>query len=170
MLSLGENEGNARDNELQRAVSVPEYQEVRSHQAEKLEALRNAVLNSALPNAPDDDLQLMFLNYVDSMTSWHRRLLRFFESPLDWGSQNNVEYPSWPVGGPPSAVMEVVFPELRERRQFYELLVVELFAKGLIDTDDLHVEVVSPEMFASRVTPLGGQFIKFITSPLDGER
>ena len=27
MLSLGENEGNARDNELQRAVTVPEYQE-----------------------------------------------------------------------------------------------------------------------------------------------
>lgn len=44
---------------------------IRNHQEEKLEALRNAVLNAALPNPPDDDLQLMFLNFVDTFTPWH---------------------------------------------------------------------------------------------------
>ena len=37
---------------------------IRNHQKEKLEALRNAVLNAALPNAPEEDIQLMFLNYI----------------------------------------------------------------------------------------------------------
>jgi hypothetical protein len=33
---------------------------VRNHEQEKLGALRNAIVNSALPHAPDDSLQQMF--------------------------------------------------------------------------------------------------------------
>jgi hypothetical protein len=39
---------------------------IRNHQREKLEALRNAVLNSVMPNAPIEDLQHMFLNFIDA--------------------------------------------------------------------------------------------------------
>jgi hypothetical protein len=48
---------------------------VRTHEHEKLEALRNAVMSSALPDAPDDTLQQIFLNHVDSLTPWHLRIL-----------------------------------------------------------------------------------------------
>jgi len=48
---------------------------IRNHQEEKLEALRNAVLNAALPNAPEESSELMFLDFVDSFTPWHIKVL-----------------------------------------------------------------------------------------------
>jgi ribosomal protein L17 len=39
-----------------------------THQEEKIAALRNAVLNSVAPNAPDADMQAMFLNLVERFT------------------------------------------------------------------------------------------------------
>jgi hypothetical protein len=49
---------------------------LRNHQGEKREALRNAVLNAALPGAPAADLQHFFLGLVDQFTTWHLRILR----------------------------------------------------------------------------------------------
>lgn len=54
---------------------------IRNHQEEKLEALKNAVANSALPERPETDLQLMFLRLVDELTVSHINLLSFFNNP-----------------------------------------------------------------------------------------
>lgn len=43
----------------------------RTHKKEKLEALRNAVLNVAAGSVPEDDIQAMFLDAVDSLTATH---------------------------------------------------------------------------------------------------
>jgi hypothetical protein len=53
----------------------------RTHQQEKREALKNAVLNAAKPTAPDDDLQHIFLNMVADLTPLHIRLLDFILYP-----------------------------------------------------------------------------------------
>ncbi len=47
----------------------------RTHQEEKREALRNAVLNVAAGSALGDDIQAMFLDAVDSLTPSHVRFL-----------------------------------------------------------------------------------------------
>jgi len=49
----------------------------RTHRKEKLEALRNAVLNIALGHKPSEDLQAIFMNLVDSFAPVHLELLRF---------------------------------------------------------------------------------------------
>jgi len=51
---------------------------IRNHQSGKLEALRNAVLDSALSNEPEEDMQLMFLNFVDVLTLSHLRMLKLY--------------------------------------------------------------------------------------------
>jgi len=58
---------------------------LRTHQNEMREALRNAVQNSARPGAPDDSEQQIFLNFVDSFTEWHIRILRLFRAPPSAG-------------------------------------------------------------------------------------
>lgn len=55
---------------------------IRTHQEEKLKALRNAVLNIAIGRTPDEDEQAVFLWYIDSLTTWHLRILKFLENPL----------------------------------------------------------------------------------------
>lgn len=54
---------------------------LRSHQTEKLNALRNAIVNVAKGSAPDEVLQNVFLNFVDSFTEMHLKILKVFQSP-----------------------------------------------------------------------------------------
>jgi hypothetical protein len=71
----------------------------RNHKKEKIDALRNAVLNSCLPGAPEDDIQMIFLNYIDELTPWHLRIMNLFDDPSRWAEENNTNFPeSWLSG------------------------------------------------------------------------
>src|SRR6266536_1714674 len=72
---------------------------IRNHQSEKREALKNAVINSALPDSPDDTIQQLFLNVIDSCTSWHLALLQLFHGPQQWARAQNHEFPNITLGG-----------------------------------------------------------------------
>ena len=50
----------------------------RNHQQEKLIALRNAIINSTKHTNIDEDIQLLFIRYIDEMTPSHMKLLTFF--------------------------------------------------------------------------------------------
>ncbi len=134
---------------------------VRTHQQEKLQALRNAVVSAALPNAPDDTLQQIFLNHVDTLTPWHIRILAFFDDPKDWGRRHNITYPTWTMGSP-SVVLEQSMRELAGRGGFYNQIVSDLEQRGLMAGGGLHTTMTAHGMFSSRTTPLGKQFLQFI--------
>src|SRR5882724_2605280 len=51
---------------------------IRNHQQEKITALRNAVMNSASGAEIEEDLQLLFVRFVDELTPSHFSLLKFF--------------------------------------------------------------------------------------------
>lgn len=140
---------------------------IRNHEKEKLDALRNAVLNSALPGAPDDTLQQLFLNLVDSCTSWHIALLRLFQGPEQWATQNGHKFPSWSTGGL-TAVIEDAFPQLKGHQDLYRLVWQELFRSGLVNTDGLGTTMTASGMFAKRTTAIGDKFLAFISEPAIG--
>ena len=48
---------------------------IKTHEAEKREALRNAVLDATRPHAPDASLQHHFVTLLDTLTVWHLRVL-----------------------------------------------------------------------------------------------
>jgi hypothetical protein len=54
---------------------------MRNSQDEKRRALRNAVMNAALPNAPEQSLQELFVAFIDLFTVWHLRVLKLFQDP-----------------------------------------------------------------------------------------
>src|SRR5262249_17379113 len=83
---------------------------MRNHQREKLVALRNAVLNATLPGAPDDDLQLIYLNLVDTLTASHLRLLKVLNNPREWMRWYGIANPdkSMKIG---VDLIEWAFPE-----------------------------------------------------------
>lgn len=134
----------------------------RTHQQEKLDALRNAVVNAAMPDAPDETMQQIFLNHVDNLTPWHLRILAFYSGPLEWGRKHDVTYPSWTVGAP-EIVLQHAFPELANRADFYNLIANDLQQRGLMSGGSLQTAMTAPGMFSPRITPLGGQFLKFIS-------
>jgi len=136
---------------------------IRTHQEEKLDALRNAVLNSAVASDPDDDLQHMFLNFIDTFTSSHIRILKFFDDPRAWFQQSGINTGNF-AAGPPSAVLERAFPDFR--RDFYDQLAKDLSSGGLMQNgESLHVMMTEDGMFGRRTTTMGQMFLKYISFP-----
>ena len=138
---------------------------IRNHQQEKLEALRNAILNAAISKSPEDDMQLMFLNFVNEFTSYHLRILHFFDDPESWGKRHNISYPKNWVHGNLFRILGVAFEELKERRDFCDQVVQDLYNKGLMGTESLHGIMTVEDMFVSRTTEMGKEFLAFISSP-----
>ncbi len=128
---------------------------LRTHQTEKLAALRNAVLNVAKGQAPEETIQHLFLDYVDSLTERHLQILKIFQAP--------VPPPGSTMGGLGN-VLEHNLPELRGRRELYDQLWKDLYSRGLVNTDSLHGTMSGMGLVQKRTTGLGDEFLKFISA------
>ena len=126
---------------------------LRTHQAAKLDALRNAILNVAKGQAPDETVQHLFFGFVDSLTEQHRRILKLFQAP--------TPPPDMSMGGL-GHVLEHNIPELRGRQDLYTQLWRDLYSRGLLNTDGLNVTMSGNGLAAKRTTNLGDAFLKFI--------
>jgi hypothetical protein len=137
---------------------------LRSGPGEKRQALRNAVLNSALPNPPEESEQQYFLRLIDDLTPWHLRILGLFADPEAWYERAG-RTPQFSAGSL-RALLEDAYPELRGRRDTYDQFWADLRARGLVTTDHLHTMMTGGGLFHRRATTLGERFIKFVSSPL----
>lgn len=139
---------------------------IRNHRIEKLNALRNAVLNTALSpkTDPEEALQHMFLNFVDVLTPWHLKILKFFDDPHDWVEKNKIDITSIYMDTV-SNLLKRAFPELR--KDFYTQICQDLFDRGLITTDKTGINTLMKKesILAKRITEMGKKFLDFISSP-----
>ncbi|QWU17379.1 hypothetical protein [Paenibacillus sophorae] len=135
---------------------------IRNHQEEKLVALRNAVLNSAVGIDVEESIQLMFLSLIDTITPWHLRILKLFQNPSSWTIEHNKQFYSL---GSPVELLESAFPELRGRRDFYDVIIKDLNTQGLIGIDSLHIMMTGSGVMAPRTTTFGNQFLTYISFP-----
>ena len=118
-----------------------------------------------MPNAPEEDLQMIFLGYIDSLTTWHIRILKLFDNPTEWFRQNGKKFPEVLFGGLEN-VLTSAYPELRGQRGFFDQIFKDLYDRGLINTESLHVTMTGSGLTAQRTSDIGKAFIGFITSPL----
>ncbi len=138
---------------------------LKNHQEEKLEALKNATLNSALPTSPDDSVQQLFLNIVDTCTVWHIKLLELFAGPEAWARERGHRFPSWSMSASITAVIESAYPGLAGQRIFYELIWKDLYRQGLINTEGIAGMMTPSGALAKRTTDFGDKFMGFISRP-----
>lgn len=136
---------------------------LRNHQVEKLEALRNAVLNSVLSTIEEDE-KFVFLRLIDQLTPVHLRTLKFLDDPGAWMQRHGMQNPGWSMGGV-STVLEHCFPQLRGRRDVYDQIVSDLQMDGLVGPGSfLHMTMTAEGMFGSRTSTRGKAFLAFITA------
>ena len=126
---------------------------LRTHQTAKLDALRNAIVNVAKGAAPEATLQNVFLNLIDSFTELHLQILKVFQAPSS--------PPGMSMGGL-SNVLEHNLPELCGHRELYDQLWKDLYSRGLVNTDGLHVTMSGSGLGQKRTTGIGDAFISFI--------
>lgn len=138
---------------------------IRNSQEEKREALENAVLNSALPNPPDESRQQMFVGLVDSLTVWHLRILRFFSDPARVFQSQGKQAPQYVIAGSLSQLLTTAYPELKNERGFYDQIGKDLYTRGLLGTDGFHTVMSGRGVYEKRTTEMGEQFLNFISEP-----
>ncbi len=144
---------------------------MRTNQKEKLEALRNAVLNSASYSHLDDDIQQIFLNFVDIFSTWHLRLLNFLKAPPSGGVPLLDDHTHIHLSVLPKSI-ESTFPQLKNQFAFYNQIIKELSDRGLVDlsaSDTSHDMATMQGIPSVKITDLGGQFLQFIATPFDDE-
>lgn len=144
-----------------------------THREEKLQALRNAVLNMAIGDAPDDDLQAVFLSLIEAFTAWHLRLLAFVHDPARWANERGA-FKNLHVGGhhlPYDQIFEGVFSGLKGRRRFYDQVLSVLERDALISpvpagaTVHVGADGKCNINLHGMLTPEGREFLCFVTAP-----
>ena len=130
-----------------------------THQAEKIEALRNAVLNSVSPGAPDADT----LNLIGRFTPSHLRMVTLWDDPPAWFASHGIPQPQAAFATSRTVTVEAALPEMHDARDFYLLVASELSAAGMLSAG--LVGMVQPPSLMSRLTTdFGRQFVRFISS------
>ncbi|MGO9111025.1 MAG: hypothetical protein ACLP9L_17520 [Thermoguttaceae bacterium] len=151
----------AKNDEFVSAVMQATAVAIRNHHQEKIDALRNAVLNSALGQCPSDVKSAMFLAFVDQFTVWHLRVLKEL---FDLDSQQGQNRP--PKTNIESITEVVVgrISDLRGQQELAEMVVEDLCRKGLLFWSGGQSVTFIPRG-ASQVSPLGEEFLRYVSEP-----
>ena len=71
---------------------------LRTSEAEKIEYFRNALINTAIGESPEQSESQIFLSLLDSFTIWHVRILKLFDNPSRWFEINKIAQPQNVIG------------------------------------------------------------------------
>ncbi|HEY9098313.1 MAG TPA: hypothetical protein VIN38_05520 [Thiobacillus sp.] len=129
---------------------------LRTHKEMKLAALRNAVLHVATSQGPEETIQHLLLSFIDQFSEMHLQILAFARTPKP---QSNIS------AGGLGHVLEDNIPTLRGERTLYDQLWKDLYLRGLVNTESLHVMMTGNGLAQGRTSPLGEALLNFIAEP-----
>ncbi|MNG05433.1 hypothetical protein D3C84_886230 [compost metagenome] len=138
------------------AVMYASHIALRTHQVEKREALRNAVINVATGQSPEEALEYMFFEWIDSLSVLHLQILKLFQNP--------TPPPGMSMGGL-SSVLEHNMPQLHGREDVYKQVWKDLYSRGLVTTEGLNTTMSESGLRSKRTSAIGDAFIRFISEP-----
>lgn len=133
---------------------------LRNHHQEKIDALRNAVLNSALGNCPSDVKSALFLAFVDQFTVWHLKVMKELS---DQELKGQATIPKTSIETIAEVVLERI-AALRGQQALAETVVEDLCRKGLLFWSGGRTLTYIPPG-TSQLTGLGQEFLKYISGP-----
>jgi hypothetical protein len=134
-----------------------------THQEDKIRALRNAVLNSIAPDAPDADTQAIMLNLIDRFMPSHLRLLALWNDPPAWFKSHGLTPPQAAMAGSRTQTVDAGLPEMRGRQDFYLRIASELGSGGMLAAS-LSGMVSGSALMDRLTTDFGRQFVRFISA------
>ncbi|ALG30631.1 hypothetical protein AOZ07_17710 [Glutamicibacter halophytocola] len=85
----------AQDPQLVETLAATTITAGKTMHEEKLDALRNAVLNSVNPRLRlDECLRLQFITFIEQMAPGHLKLMKYFSAPRQWYEGRGMSIPS----------------------------------------------------------------------------
>jgi hypothetical protein len=134
-----------------------------THQAEKREMLRNALLNVAVGGGPQEDLQEIFIAAIESLSPTLMKVLRFLSSSLpdlqmagiSWTTENRNAFPNY------SAVIGELYPELKSEEGLLTYTMLDLYNRGFSKVPG----PLSSFPQQPAVADMGVEFLRFVLEP-----
>lgn len=134
---------------------------VRTHDQEKREALGNAVIHSALPNAPENAKQQLFIRWISELSPYHLRIMKYLQNPTLPKQIGRVRT----MAGSIMAEMLSAIPELENHKERISLWTSELSGRQLISSGNLNAMMSASGLASKRTTLLGDEYLRFISEP-----
>lgn len=149
---------------------------IKTTNTEKLEALRNIIINTIICKNYEEYKIQMFLSFIDSFTEWHIRLLEYFSNPKNTANKYIENYklsksqrihsmqPFWDI-----------YPNMFNEKPYLAIILDDLYSKNLLmvnkkvltqmyNLKDNFFKIGYP--YNKETTNLGDEFLKFISTPL----
>jgi len=137
-------------------------QALETHERAKLEALRNAVLNSAFSAAEEEqEMRQLYLSRLDQLRPAHLRVLGFLADPGGHASEVHLSEARRPARR--AKFVTAILDDLRDREEFVELLMNDLARLDLLVPEPS----VSGPGSGTAVTAFGRGLVRFISAPED---
>ncbi|MDX1954551.1 MAG: hypothetical protein SFU20_03405 [Chitinophagaceae bacterium] len=136
---------------------------VRASQEEKINALRNTVINTATNLRGDHTKRLIFLTKIESFTEWHIILLRFLFNPQLYYHQIGKEMPNY-VSINLYTIIEDAIPYFKNEEDLISVIWQDLYSARFITTSEEKAMLTAKGAFAKRTTLLGDEFLAFISA------
>ena len=112
-------------------------------------------MNTTVGRSPEESLAQVYIALVDRFTEWHLKILELFQNAAARVPRGVTSM---------ARVLIRAFPELRDRRLFYEQVWRDLYQSGLVGSDsDLLFGSMTPDgALEKRTTGFGDDFLAFI--------
>ncbi len=137
----------------------------RTSQREKTNLLRNAALNSAMPGAPDLDIQQLYLALVDDLSPTHMRLLSVLHDPSGWFDRTGLPRPQFALSSSRPALIEAAMPDLAAKGpQMVERFYAALTGGGLVN-GSLAGMMTASGAWQPVTTDFANGFLDFVDDP-----
>lgn len=151
----------SKNEEFISAVLQATASAIRNHHRDKLDALRNAVVNSALGRGPAAVKAEMFLAFVDQFTVLHLKVLHELAKPERGQCEDTA--PKVDIASIARIATKRV-SELQQHQRLAEHIVEDLCRKGLVYWGSGPGVTYVPNG-TRQVTELGEEFLDFVSDP-----
>jgi hypothetical protein len=136
---------------------------LKTSEKEKIDAFKNAVLNTALNDAPSITVSQIFLNQIDRFTALHIQILSLMNDPQEWFRKANKPVPTFYTTSSIFAVIGTAFPEIRNDVDLVKLIWEDLRLAGLQTTNGVSTNMSAEGALEPRTSQLGREFIAYIS-------
>lgn len=134
-------------------------------QAEKINAFRGILINSAVHSDYSEEEKEYFITLVNTLSALHIRLIRFMAYPKNYLEDSGI--PESRISGGFSSFFPVAIPGVN--LAVIESAFGDLYQYGLINTDKSIFHTMTSgqglHLLGNRVSDLGKRFIRFCISP-----
>jgi hypothetical protein len=133
-----------------------------THQQEKRDMLRNALLTIAVGKGPQEDLQEVFLGAIDALSPLHMKVLRFLWTGLRELTEAGILDPlrQYSLGNYGVAIGEL-YPEMKGQENLLLYLMTDLKNRGF----SIVARPADAFPQCPGVTNMGVEFLRFVLEP-----